>query len=251
MKVLILEDERLSAERLQGLLRQAQPNWQTPETIESVEAALEWWQTHLPPDLIFVDIHLADGSSFEFFRKADVQVPLIFTTAYDRHALEAFQLNSLDYLLKPIDSHALSRALAKFKQWNYSLPTADLNSFEIALRNLSQPYKQRFLVRFGDHLHYRSTNEIAYFYADDKTVYMVGTDTKRYIIDYRLEQLDGLLNPVQFFRLNRKIISHISAIQRMKSMLTGRVQVFLKPLPEGDVYVSKERVAELKTWLDH
>ena len=249
MKILILEDERLSAERLQDLLCQIQPDCQVLDIVESVESAVEWWKNNPNPDLIFVDIHLADGSSFEFLRNANVQVPLVFTTAYDRHALEAFQLNSLDYLLKPIDAKDLERALAKFKQWN-SVSLLDLGRLEATLKQLAQPFKQRFLVRYGDNLTYRTTEEISYFYADDKTVYLVGTDTKRYIVDYRLEQLEELLNPTYFFRINRKFIGHILAIQRMKSTFNGRIQVFLKPAPEGDVFVSKEKVSELKTWID-
>ncbi len=249
MQVLILEDERLSAERLQELLWRASPTCRVLSILESVEVATEWWANNPPPDLIFVDIHLADGSSFEFLRKANVQVPLIFTTAYDRHALEAFQLNSLDYLLKPIDGQDLSRALTKFCQWkNVSL--LDLERLETTIKQLTQPYKQRFLVRYGDNLTYRTTEEIAYFYADDKTVYLVGTDAKRYIVDYRLEQLEELLNPTFFFRINRKFIGHIAAIQRMKSSFNGRIQIFLKPLPESEVAVSKEKVSAFKTWID-
>lgn len=251
MQVLILEDERLSAERLQELLWRVLPVCKVVGILESVEAAVEWWSNNPKPDLIFVDIHLADGSSFEFLRKANVQVPLVFTTAYDRHALEAFQLNSLDYLLKPIDAQDLDRALAKFSQWkNVSL--LDVERLESTLKQLTkQPFKQRFLVRYGDNLAYRNTEEIAYFYADDKTVYLVGIDAKRYIVDYRLEQLEELLNPAYFFRINRKFIGHITAIQRMKSTFNGRIQVFLKPLPEGDAFVSKEKVSEFKTWIDH
>ncbi len=249
MQVLILEDERLSAERLQELLWRALPACKVLSILESVEVAVEWWANNPPPDLIFVDIHLADGSSFEFLREANVQVPLIFTTAYDRHALEAFQLNSLDYLLKPIDGQDLRRALAKFSQWkNVSL--LDLERLETTIKQLKQPYKQRFLVRYGDNLTYRTTEEIAYFYADDKTVYLVGTDAKRYVVDYRLEQLEELLNPTFFFRINRKFIGHIAAIQRMKSSFNGRIQIFLKPLPESDVAVSKEKVSAFKTWID-
>ena len=250
MQVLILEDERLSAERLQELLWRVLPVCKVVGIVESVEAAMEWWANNAKPDLIFVDIHLADGSSFEFLRRANVQVPLVFTTAYDRHALEAFQLNSLDYLLKPIDTQDLDRALTKFSKWqNVSL--LDLGRLESTLKQLTQPFKQRFLVRYGDNLAYRTTEEIAYFYADDKTVYLVGTDAKRYIVDYRLEQLEELLNPAYFFRINRKFIGHISAIQRMKNAFNGRIQVFLKPLSTLDTFVSKEKVAEFKAWIDH
>jgi two-component system, LytTR family, response regulator LytT len=253
MKLLILEDEILSASRLVALIEELEPTARVVAVLDSVEGAAEWLQTHPMPDLLLVDIHLADGSSLDLFRRVDVTAPFVFTTAYDHYAVEAFRLNSLDYLLKPIDPDELRRAFDRYRQWQHRQaprPAFDVEQLAQSLHNLRQPYKQRFLVRYGDNLLYKATHEVAYFYADDKTVYLVADDAKRYVIDYRVEQLEDLLDPAHFFRLNRKFIARIGAIQRMKSLLNSRLQLFLKPQPDIDVYVSKERVSGFKAWID-
>jgi two-component system, LytTR family, response regulator LytT len=253
MRVLILEDEKLSAERLCSLCLDLEPDTDILATLPSVAQAERWLTQNSLPDLMLVDIHLADGSSFELFRRVPVQAPLIFTTAYDRYAIEAFKHNSIDYLLKPIDRDELQRAFAKYSDWKDRRDTAKIVDIEALTEKIKQfniSYKQRFLVRFGDNLLYKNNTEIAYFYAEDKTVFLVSTDGKRFVIDYRLDQLDELLDPTSFFRVNRKFIIRIDAIQRMRSVLGSRLQLYLKPVPETDVYVSKERVAEFKAWLD-
>ncbi|MCY7359084.1 MAG: LytTR family DNA-binding domain-containing protein [Rudanella sp.] len=252
MNVLILEDEQPSAQRLRELCLELEPGASVVATLDSVAAAQAWLKTHLEPDLILVDIHLADGSGFEVFRQVSVSSSLIFTTAYDQYAIEAFKLNSLDYLLKPIDRAELKRAFQKYHHWQTrrSETPSRAESFVMPPRPVGQPYKQRFLVRFGDHLQYKSVDEIAYFYAEDKVVYLVTEDGKRFIVDYRLEQLEEVLEPVHFFRINRKFVARIGAIQRIKSLLNGRLQIFLKPVPGEDLFVSRERATELKAWLD-
>ena len=253
MHVLILEDEKLSAERLRDLCLDLEPDATILATLASVEQAVRWLTDNPAPDLMLVDIHLADGSCFELFRRMPVQAPLIFTTAYDRHAIEAFKHNSLDYLLKPIDRNELQRAFAKFNDWQSRQTSAkelDIETLTQTIRRFNQSYKQRFLVRFGDNLLYKTTTEIAYFFADDKTVFLVAADGKRFIVDYRLDQLDELLDPMCFYRINRKFIIRIDAIQRIRSVMGSRLQLFLKPAPDADVYVSKERVAEFKAWLN-
>ncbi len=253
MHVLILEDEKLSAERLRDLCLDLEPDTTILATLASVEQAVRWLADNPAPDLMLVDIHLADGSCFELFRRVPVQAPLIFTTAYDRHAIEAFKHNSLDYLLKPIDRDELQRAFAKFNDWRERQTSAkefDIEALTQTIRRFNQSYKQRFLVRFGDNLLYKTTAEIAYFFADDKTVYLVAADGKRFVVDYRLDQLDDLLDPMCFYRISRKFIIRIDAIQRIRSVMGSRLQLFLKPIPDADVYVSKERVTEFKAWLN-
>jgi two-component system, LytTR family, response regulator LytT len=253
MQLLILEDETLSASRLVSLVGELEPQARVVAVLDSVEGAAEWLQTNPAPDLMLVDIHLADGSSLDLFRRVTVTAPFVFTTAYDHYAVEAFRLNGLDYLLKPIDPDELRRAFDRFRQWQHRQtprPAFDVGQLAQTLHSLRQPYKQRFLVRFGDNLLYKATQEIAYFYADDKTVYLVADDGKRYVIDYRIEQLEDLLDPAVFFRLNRKFVARVEAIQRMKSQLNSRLQLFLKPQPDMEVYVSKERVSGFKAWLD-
>ena len=174
MHVLILEDEKLSAERLRDLCLGLEPNTTILATLASVEQAVRWLTDNPAPDLMLVDIHLADGSSFELFRRVPVQSPLIFTTAYDRYAIEALKHNSLDYLLKPIDRDELQRAFTKFNDWRerqIGTKEFDIEVLTQTIRRFSQSCKQRFLVRFGDNLLYKNTTDIAYFFADDKTVY--------------------------------------------------------------------------------
>ncbi|MDI9860754.1 LytR/AlgR family response regulator transcription factor [Flectobacillus roseus] len=253
MKVLIIEDEYHSAQRAKSLLLEYDQNINVVDTVDSVEKATNWLVKHQEPDLLLVDIHLADGSSFDIFKKIPVKNPVIFTTAYDQYAIQAFKINSIDYLLKPLDFEDLSQALNKYHQLNYdrkSIDSLDIQRIIQSIETNQKKYKSRFLVKFGDTLQYKTLDEIAYFFADDKIVYLVCHDAKRYIIDYTLEQLEQLLQPDFFFRLNRKVITKIASIATVKAVYNGRLLVKLKPNFESEIYVSKERCSEFKTWLD-
>ena len=253
MNVLILEDEILSAQRAKALLQEHDPTISVVETIDSVEDATIWLGKNPEPDLMLVDIHLSDGSSFDLFKKVAIKSPVIFTTAYDQYAIQAFKMNSIDYLLKPLDKDELGFALGKFKeltQERKSLLTADIQRIVQSFQGSNKKFKNRFLVKFGDNIQFKNTDEISYFFADDKITYLVSNEGRRFIVDYKLEQLEELLDPNFFFRLNRKFIIRIDSVQKIKTLINSRLQVFLKPNFEQDIHVSKEKTSEFKSWLD-
>jgi len=224
------------------------------ETIDSIEDATDWLNRNPEPDLMLVDIHLSDGLSFDLFKKIQIKSPVIFTTAYDQYAIQAFKMNSIDYLLKPLDKTELGFALGKFKA--LTLERKNLLSSEIQkiMQNfqvIHKKYKSRFLVKFGDNIQFKNTDEIAYFFADDKITYLVSVEGRRFIIDYKLEQLEDFLDPQFFFRLNRKFVIKIAAVQKIKALINSRLQVFLKPNFEQEIYVSKDKMNHFKNWLDH
>lgn len=253
MNVLILEDETLSAQRAKTLLYEHDPTISVMETIDSVEDATEWLGRNPEPDLMLVDIHLSDGLSFDLFKKVQVKSPVIFTTAYDQYAIQAFKMNSIDYLLKPLDKSELGFALGKFKtlsQERKSLITSDIQQLMQTFQASNKKYKNRFLVKFGDNIQFKNTDEIAYFFADDKITYLVSNEGRRFIIDYKLEQLEDLLDPQFFYRLNRKFMIRIDSVQKIKTLINSRLQIFLKPSFEQEIFVSKDKMSDFKTWLD-
>ena len=254
MKILILEDEALSAKRASQLLREFDPDIEVMDTLESIEEAVSWLSRNPEPDLLLLDIHLSDGLCFRLFERLAVKCPVIFTTAYDQYALQAFKLNSIDYLLKPLDKTELQNALIKYRNLNESrggISLADIRRIEENMLSFSKKYKHRFLVKYADTILYKNIDEVAYFYADDKVVYLVTSEGRKYLVDYNLESLEELLDPQLFFRINRKIIARIQSIQKVKALLSSRLQVFLKPPFEQNTYVSRERSPEFKIWLDN
>jgi two-component system, LytTR family, response regulator LytT len=253
MNVLLIEDEDLAAERLAGLIRQYDDKLIIHGPIDSIEDAVLWFSENPQPDLIFLDIQLSDGLSFSIFNQIRIDCPVIFTTAYDQYALRAFSVNSVDYLLKPIDPTQLDQALAKWRNRLISTPTTAQHLFSRLNSNLNQltrRYKSRFLVKFGDRIQYKTTDEVAYFCADGKIVYLVSTENRRFIVDYTLEELESQLDPAQFFRVNRKIVARISTIRDIRTNVGGRLRLQFQPTPDEDIYVSRERVPEFKAWLE-
>jgi two-component system response regulator LytT len=253
MKVLILEDEALSAKRASQLLIEIDPAIEVADILDSVEDAAEWLGKNPEPDLMLLDIHLSDGLCFDLFENVTVKCPVIFTTAYDQYALQAFKINSIDYLLKPLDKGDLTRAMDKYKSLThgkYGISATDIEKLKSTIEMLTKKYKNRFLVRFGDTILFKNIEEVAYFYADDKLVYMVTNEGKKYLMDNNLESLEEILDPMMFFRVNRKVIAKIESIQKVKTLLSSRLQVFLKPAFNQDVFVSKYRSHDFKSWLD-
>lgn len=254
MKVLILEDEALSAKRASQLLTEFDPSIEVIETLESIEDAVTWLRHNPEPDLMLLDIHLSDGLCFNLFERVSVKSPVIFTTAYDQYTLQAFKINSIDYLLKPLDKDELNNALSKYQtlmQDRKSISSFDIQRIKQTIQSLSKKYKNRFLVKFGDTILFKNINEVAYFFADDKVVYLVTNEGRKYLIDYNLESLEEILDPQLFFRINRKLIVGIDAVQKVKTLLNSRLQVYLKPVFDQDMYVSKEKSPEFKVWLDN
>jgi DNA-binding LytR/AlgR family response regulator len=256
MTVLILEDEYPAAERVQRLLHQAAPDALVVAVLDSVTAGLAWLSSNLPPDLILADIHLADGLSLELFERTVVQSPVIFTTAYDAYAIRAFKANSVDYLLKPIKLAELTAAITKLQQWRAPANPASTDSsqrLERLLDSLPRPdqhYKSRFLVRSGEQLLPLPTEQIAWFQSRHEVTTLATLDGRRFVVDYTLEQLESLLDPRQFFRLNRQYVAHLQAVQRLHPYFNGKLKLDLAPSPADEVVVSREKAGAFKQWLE-
>lgn len=256
MNILLIEDEYLAVEKLEAQLLRYDPKIQIVGMIDSIRNAVKWFQENPAPDLAFFDIHLSDGNSFDIFQQVNVKCPVIFTTAYDEYAIKAFKVNSVDYLLKPISNEDLGAALDKFKTLRQpQAPTPPPVDMEMLLHMLHQKdsatpqYKNRFLVKSGQKIRSIATDEIAYFYAEDKIVFLVTNMGQRYITDYTLDTLQELLNPEDFYRLNRQFISHIHAIDEIHPYLKGRLKVYVRPTTDKEVIISSERAASFKEWL--
>ncbi len=251
MKTLIIEDERPAALRLKKLIKECAPKAEILEVIDSVEDAVKWLNTFEQPDLIFMDIQLADGLSFDIFQQTTIKSPVIFTTAYDQYSLKAFKVNSVDYLLKPIDPEELTKAMKKFEEIFKKPQTYDSSAIQALLNNIqSKKYKERFLVKTGQEFSYIPINDIAYFYSEDKIVCAKNVNGKRHILDYTLDQLEECLDPDFHFRINRKYIAKLSSINKINTYFNSRLKLELLPSPNDDVIVSRERVGNFKGWLD-
>nr|WP_314839535.1 LytTR family DNA-binding domain-containing protein [uncultured Flavobacterium sp.] len=254
MTTLIIEDEKPAARLLQRKVEKLGVQVQT--MLHSVEEAVEWFSANEHPDLIFLDIQLSDGLSFEIFEKVEIKSAVIFTTAYDEYALRAFKLNSIDYLLKPIDEDDLEVAVAKFKSLlpKQELPIQNLAiDFEQIKKMLANPfeknYKKRFTVKIGQHLKVISIDEIECFFSENKGTYIHTYDNRNYLIDLTLENLEQELDPKDFFRISRKFIIPMKAIKEIVLYSNSRLKVVLPTYKEDEVVVSREKVTDFKTWI--
>jgi two-component system response regulator LytT len=254
MTTLIIEDEKPAARLLQRKLEKLEIAVET--MLHSVEESVDWFTNNEHPDLIFLDIQLSDGLSFEIFEKIDIKSAIIFTTAYDEYALKAFKLNSIDYLLKPIDEDDLEIAVTKFKS---RLPKSNSENqnlqldFEQIRRMLSNPfeknYKKRFTVKIGQHLKVITTDEIECFFSENKGTYIHTFDNRNYLIDSTLEILEQELEMKDFFRVSRKFIVPLQAIKEIQVYTNSRLKVILPSYKEDEVVVSREKVQDFKSWL--
>lgn len=251
MRVIIIEDEKPSARRLQRMLDKLGINAET--MLHSVEESITWFQENEHPDLIFLDIQLSDGLSFEIFETISIKSAIIFTTAYDEYALQAFKLNSIDYLLKPIDSEDLKTAVEKYKERapEKQAVTLDFSDIKKLLVNpLDREYKKRFSVKIGQHLKLINVDEIECFFSENKGTYMHTSEGRNYLLDKTLDQLEDELEPHTFFRINRKFYVNINAIKDMVSYTNSRLQIKLNSYKEQEVIVARERVKDFKAWLE-
>ncbi|MBP9098487.1 MAG: response regulator transcription factor [Ferruginibacter sp.] len=253
MKILIIEDESLAAEKLQLLVKQYDPSIEILGCLESVEETVEWLNKKTHPDLLLMDIHLSDGHSFDILKKTKLQKPIIFTTAYDNYAIDAFQHLSIDYLLKPISEVAIAKALNKYKSLSSSFMPQDyshlLESFKDGFAASS--YKSRFLAKVGQRMFFIQENEVAYFAADNKIVFLIDREGNRFVINYTIEKLDIMLNPKHFFRLNRKFIVHADMIEQVKPYHNNRLKVLLKGInTTEDIIISREKISDFKSWAE-
>jgi len=255
MKVIIVEDEAPAAEKLERLLKQYDPDIQILDKFDTVEKTVQWLENiDNKADLIFLDIQLADGISFEIFRRTQVNSPVVFTTAYNEYAIDAFKVNSIDYLLKPIAYEDLYRSMTKLESLRESLPTTkhriQFEELSQALSTLQKNYKTRFMVKVGEHIRSITTNHISLFFAEGRTVFMLTNQGKRFIIDYKLEELESLLDPERFFRVSRTFIVNINAVSDVIVYSNSRLKVRLDQEFEKEIIVSREKVSVFKTWFD-
>ena len=252
MKAIIIEDEKPAARRLSRLLDEL--NVDTAALLHSVEESIRWFQDNPHPDLIFLDIQLSDGLSFEIFEHVEVKSPIVFTTAYDEYALQAFKLNSIDYLLKPIDDEELEAAVKQFENYSQSSKKAIGFDFEDIKKLLVNPvereYKKRFTAKLGQHIKIIQSDEVSCFYSENKGTYAATTTGRNYLLDTTLEQLEEELEPRSFFRVSRKFYVNIDHIEDIISYTNSRLQLKLKGYKEHEVIVSRERVKDFKLWIE-
>ena len=250
MKVVIIEDEKPAARRLSRML--AALDIEVQEMLHSVEESLNWLQNSKHPELIFLDIQLSDGLSFEIFDKIEIKSPIIFTTAYDEYALRAFKLNSIDYLLKPIDEDELEAAITKFQNQFQKNAVSSLD-FEAIKRMLVNPvqkeYKNRFSVKIGNQIKVILIDEIECFYSENKGTYLHTNDNRDYLLDISLEQLESELNPESFYRISRKFIIPLQSIKEIQVHTNSRLKVILPTYKEDEVIVAREKVSDFKNWI--
>ena len=251
MKVLIIEDEEPAAKRLHKMLKEIEPGFNILDNIVSVSSAIKWFNENESPDLVFSDIQLSDGLSFEIFKTVNLTSPIIFTTAYDQYAIEAFKVNSIDYLLKPIKKDELANAVNKFKKIFASAapPAFDINKLLQSINPGAPEYKKRFVVRYGEHIKTIDITQVSYFYTEEKINFLKTKDNYSYPIDYNLDKLETMLDPERFFRINRQFIISIDSIGEMFSFSKSRVKINLKPPINLDTIVSTERSPHFKVWL--
>lgn len=251
MNVIIIEDEKPSARYLKRMLEKENVN--VRQMLHSVGEALEWFQNNPHPDLIFLDIQLSDGLSFEIFDVVQIKSAIIFTTAFDEYALQAFKLNSIDYLLKPIDQDDLHIAVNKYKTFQ---PTAQNVQFDfedikkLLVNPVAQEYKKRFTTKIGQHIKMIPVDEIECFYSENKGTYAHTTEGRDYLLETTLEQLESELSPEFFFRISRKFYVNINSIKDIISYTNSRLQLKMNSYKEQEVIVARERVKDFKLWLE-
>ena len=252
MRILIVEDEPLAAAQLAANISALKPDAEILAVCDTIKSTVEWLQNNDAPDLAFFDINLGDGLSFEIFEKIKFNQPVIFTTAFDQYAIQAFKVNSIDYLLKPINREELKNALLKFESQQIS-GESKINPVvleEIVSSLKMKSYKERFLVKVGSHLRIAETNDILYFYSFQKGTYLKLSDGKDYLLDQSLETIEDLIDPKQFFRINRKYLVSLKSISDVVSYSNSRLKLKITNSVEDDFLVAREKVKDFKKWLE-
>lgn len=249
MNILVIEDERPAATRIINLIKELLPFAQIFGHLDGIDDSIKWLRSNPAPDLILSDIELADGQSFEIFKQVDIVSPIIFTTAYDQYAIKAFKLNSIDYLLKPIDPDELASAIQKYEN-QAKPPVLDIQMLQSMIQNQQKQYKERFMVKVGEKIHSVPTKDISFFYSAEKATFIQAKANRKYLIDHTLDQLESEVDPKIFFRLNRKYIASLDAIDEIITYSNSRLKINLKDCSDQDILVSREKVATFKLWLD-
>ncbi len=253
MKVVIVEDEHLTAKRLEGMLKKYDSDIDILAELPSVAESVEWFKSNPDPDIVFMDIHLEDGQSFSIFETINLEVPIIFTTAYDEYTIKAFKVNSIDYLMKPLNYEELVQAIEKYKKLhNHQQESKEEDNLKTLLQSLQKKepeYKSRFLVSIGSRLKTIETDEIQYFYSAEKITFLVTQDNQRFPIDYSLDKLALVMDPALYYRINRQMMVKLSAIANIHVYPKGRIKLDLTPAMKEEVFVSLDKVVEFKEWL--
>ena len=256
MKVIIIEDESATARRLQKLLLEIDPSIQVLTILESISQTVHWLGLHGEPDLMFMDINLSDGLSFGIFQEIEVNCPVIFTTAYDQYAIQAFKVNSIDYLLKPVNKESLAESIRKYHKLHplegesgLDIARLDITKLAHALGIQKPDSMKRLVVRYGEIIKAIEIKDVAYFYSDEKIVFMTLNEGKTFPVDFTLDHLEARLDPELFYRINRKFLISYHAIEKMISYSKSRIKITLKPSCEFEAISSTERSGEFKEWL--
>ena len=249
INVLIIEDEQPTALRLQKLIQEIEPEVQVLDILDSIESSVMWLKSNPHPDLIFQDIHLADGSGFEIYNSVNIEVPVIFTTAYDQYAIDAFKLNSVDYLLKPIKKEELKNSIKKFKEVFQQDSQNKTNFLALAKLISKEEYQKRFVVRFGNTIKAIETEDIAYFYSESGNIFFKTFGNNSYPLDISLDKLQPLIDPQKFYRINRQFLINFKSIKEMYGYSKSRVRIILEPECEHETIASTDRSGDFKKWL--
>ncbi len=252
LRIIIIEDEQPAARQLKRLISELLLNSIVIYEMDSVEESVQYFASNPEVDLIFMDIHLADGLSFDIFSQSSAPAPVIFTTAYDQYAIKAFKVNSIDYLLKPIEKEDLKTAIEKYftLRQEVSKGAVDYTRLVHAMREAGSPFKKRFLVKPGGRLAFVNIEDVAYFFSDDGFTFLVVKDGERFIVESTLEEIESQLNPDAFFRINRQMIISLQSIDRIDPHFNHRYNITLKPSFQTEVLVSRQRGTDFKKWLD-
>ena len=256
MRLLIIEDEGLAVEKLSKTIKEIDAELNIAGVTDSIDASVDWLQHNPAPDLILMDIELADGQSFEIFKRVEVKSPVIFTTSYDEYAIKAFKVNSVDYLLKPVKKEDLAASFQKLNKIRLlyagdALPLPDFTNLikELHEQNKPKEYRERFLVKHGQRLIPVETDDIAFFYTDEKINFFKTRNNMKYIVEYTIDELENFVHPKKFFRINRQFLIAIHCIENIHNYFNGRLLLHLKPTIDKEVIISRERVNDFKEWM--
>ncbi len=253
MNILIVEDEELAVKKLQKTLLAVDPSASVAGVTDSIQSTVEWLNGNAQPDLILMDIELADGQSFEIFNQVEVKCPVVFTTSYDEYALKAFKVNTIDYLLKPVQKEELDAALNKYRKF-HSNTAADVINIDSLVKELQQKlkpkeYRKRFLVKLGQKLVSIEVDDIGYFYSDGRLNFFKTKDNKKFVVDYTMDELEEMLDPLQYFRISRSFFVSVNSVEKIDDYFGNRIILSLQPATDKEAIVSREKVTDFKKWM--
>lgn len=250
IRTLIIEDEEPAYLRLKKLLNQIADDIEVVDWLDSIESAIKWFAVNKAPDLLMLDIQLADGLSFDIFKNIPIDSFVIFTTAYDEYAIKAFELNSIDYLLKPIDAEKLSKSIEKYRKLNTPTPQFNINELVSIIEGKKSAYKKRFLINMGSKIKSVETKDIAYFYVLEKCAFLSTNTGKSYPVDFSLDKLEAVVDPEFFFRINRQNMVNYHFIEKISVFSKSRIKIETQPKNEHELLVSSNKSHAFRLWLD-